>query len=569
MWNSSFDTESLAMGSTTPRNPKGLPARIDEQLHRRVVRVGAASAWLCAALYLTIGLATGDGGLVGESLGPTLAAALMTAQIVLQREHGGIALFGSAAVIVVTYAIVANPDTAVAAAVALVVVFSLAMLFVRRNREVVAGLVAIGLVVTPSFWGISGDKALQVGLIMSLSFLIVTVVLLTIAQAATAISVKYRGMFEDSPVALFDEDWAEAIDYLHDVHAGEADEISEFLSANPGIVREAVGRTSVTRVNRAGVDLFQAPSARTLLGKRDPYQVSDQMLRPYSEFLVNLYAGSPEFELTYRTDTFRGSELWVQVRCVNPASNGGLSSVLVAVADITLAHGREEELAQLVAAKDRFIASVSHELRTPLTAVVGLTASLSDPSLSDEETAELTDLVSDQAAEMSNIIEDLLVASRADLTDIQLSLRAVDLKSEVETTIASVDRAIVAIPANLPEATADAARVRQILRNLFTNAERYGGPDYRVVGGSAGGRVWVEVRDNGDGVAPPAANKIFEPYTTAHPGVSGSVGLGLSVSRQLAEMMDGSLEYRRESGETVFRLELPMALAKAEVAQTS
>ncbi len=55
------------------------------------------------------------------------------------------------------------------------------------------------------------------------------------------------------------------------------------------------------------------------------------------------------------------------------------------------------------------------------------------------------------------------------------------------------------------------------------------------------------------------AERIFEPYMTAHEGVTGSIGLGLSVARQLAVMMNGSLGYSRVDGETVFRLELPEA----------
>lgn len=82
-------------------------------------------------------------------------------------------------------------------------------------------------------------------------------------------------------------------------------------------------------------------------------------------------------------------------------------------------------------------------------------------------------------------------------------------------------------------------------------------------------RVWLEVRDNGDGVAPEMAEQIFDSYATAHEGVSGSVGLGLSVARQLASMMGGSLIYRRDNAETVFRLELPSAARLSQSALAS
>jgi two-component system, OmpR family, sensor histidine kinase KdpD len=104
---------------------------------------------------------------------------------------------------------------------------------------------------------------------------------------------------------------------------------------------------------------------------------------------------------------------------------------------------------------------------------------------------------------------------------------------------------------------ADPKRVRQILRNLLTNAQRYGGPRQRVVAGGLRGHVWIEVRDNGDGIADEDVNRVFQPYVTT--GAEGSVGLGLAVARQLAELMGGTLVYEHSAGESVFRLQLPAA----------
>ena len=77
--------------------------------------------------------------------------------------------------------------------------------------------------------------------------------------------------------------------------------------------------------------------------------------------------------------------------------------------------------------------------------------------------------------------------------------------------------------------------------------------------------MWIEVRDDGQGVLAHDAERIFETYATAHPGVEASVGLGLAVSRQLAELMGGSLNYSRDLNESVFRLELPAAKAKVAI----
>jgi signal transduction histidine kinase len=108
-------------------------------------------------------------------------------------------------------------------------------------------------------------------------------------------------------------------------------------------------------------------------------------------------------------------------------------------------------------------------------------------------------------------------------------------------------------------ALGDPSRVRQILRNMVTNASRYGGEEVEVRLGSIDGYVTVGVADNGHGVAPEDQEQIFTPYYRAHSSESqpAALGIGLSVARQLARLMHGDLIYRRQDGWTVFELQLP------------
>src|SRR5690606_2480421 len=109
-------------------------------------------------------------------------------------------------------------------------------------------------------------------------------------------------------------------------------------------------------------------------------------------------------------------------------------------------------------------------------------------------------------------------------------------------------------------ATCDPARLRQVLRNLLTNAERYGGPNVAIFVDVEGDFVVVDVVDDGAGIPRRDWDRIFEPYQRAHdaPGQPDSVGVGLAISRQLATLMGGSLDYRY-SDRSVFRLRLPVA----------
>jgi PAS domain S-box-containing protein len=236
------------------------------------------------------------------------------------------------------------------------------------------------------------------------------------------------------------------------------------------------------------------------------------------------------------------------------------------VMDVTERRRVREGLENLVRSKDELIASVSHELRTPLTVVHGLAQELDTSwiSFSIPEQKEFIRMIAQQSAEVAHIVEDLLVAARADIGKLPIHPASVDLRGEIDAALSSVPDMKVDVSSVgevAPVAFADPSRVRQIVRNLFSNAHRYGGPEVHARLGCDRQRVWIEISDNGGGVRAEEVAKIFEPYERAHnaEGQPMSVGLGLTVSRKLAEMMGGALEYRYRDSWAVFRLELPAA----------
>jgi signal transduction histidine kinase len=228
----------------------------------------------------------------------------------------------------------------------------------------------------------------------------------------------------------------------------------------------------------------------------------------------------------------------------------------------------KEQLENLVRSKDEFVASVSHELRTPLTAVVGLAEELrcNRGAFSEDEVREFMDLIAEQSGELHNIVEDLLVAARADFGTLQLNIETFDLAAETQMVVARHTPAgapaeSITVVGSCSPVRADRLRVRQILRNLLTNADRYGGRRVWVELTNRGDRVSVAVLDDGNGVPDRQTEAIFEPYRRADTAERQplAVGLGLAVSRKLAEKMEGGLEYHRRAGCTVFELLLPPA----------
>ena len=233
---------------------------------------------------------------------------------------------------------------------------------------------------------------------------------------------------------------------------------------------------------------------------------------------------------------------------------------------------RNDELEQMHRERSAFIAAISHELRNPLTSVVGLSATLRDSmsQLDAEELELLVGILARESVEVAGIVDDLLIVAREDVGQLNISPVIVDLCAE-SASIAEVWRdadRLISIKGDPTQAWADPLRVRQIIRNLVSNAVKYGGEHIRIEVGSSGGFSSVEVVDDGPGVTEQDRDRIFEMYGTS----SGSkrqgeaVGLGLAVSRRLAEAMDGTLSYRLENGMSSFLLLLPKPRGQADTA---
>jgi PAS domain S-box-containing protein len=263
-----------------------------------------------------------------------------------------------------------------------------------------------------------------------------------------------------------------------------------------------------------------------------------------------------------------GSHVWVLISLAPIGIQAGSNQMFIShVMDITDRRRAQQALEDLVRAKDELVASVSHELRTPLTVVHGLAQELNNNwmDFSVMEQKEFVALIAQQSAEVAYIVEDLLVAARADVGNLPLSCDVIDLHEQVTAVLGSVPDLAVELRGSspAPRLYADATRVRQIVRNLLTNAQRYGGPNRSVRYGREDEIVWLEVTDDGAAIAPEEVERIFEPYHRAHdfPTQPSSVGLGLAVSLTLARLMGGGISYRHEEGLSIFRLELPAAAA--------
>jgi PAS domain S-box-containing protein len=234
--------------------------------------------------------------------------------------------------------------------------------------------------------------------------------------------------------------------------------------------------------------------------------------------------------------------------------------------DITERKVTEEKLAALVASKDQFVSSVAHELRTPLTVIVGMAEELrsSFDQFEADEVRQLIDLIADQANDLANIVQDLLVIGRADARgNLAVNPALVDVGNEIGTAVdlflPPTRTVTLSVDAARP-VWADPGRLRQVIRNLLTNAVRYGGSNLRIEVGQDQLVTTIAVADDGPGVPASDEARIFDPYVRgAGAALPASMGLGLAVARKLSQLMGGDLTYRRGGGWSVFELTVPTA----------
>jgi len=233
-------------------------------------------------------------------------------------------------------------------------------------------------------------------------------------------------------------------------------------------------------------------------------------------------------------------------------------------------------LGRLDADRSQMIGTVSHELRNNLTGVLGLTDIVANTAnLEPAEARELIAGAHQQAVDANEIVEDLLTASRLEAAALTISAGRVDINAEVATVARRFNGAGseigLALADDLAEAWADPLRIRQAIRNLVSNAIRYGGPVVSITTRQAGDAIRISVVDNGDGVPKEDEASIFLPYRRSTKGRRdpSSIGLGLWICRHLAQAMGGYLVYERKDGSTEFVLTVPVARADQNPMRTA
>jgi signal transduction histidine kinase len=236
-------------------------------------------------------------------------------------------------------------------------------------------------------------------------------------------------------------------------------------------------------------------------------------------------------------------------------------------------HRRQIALEQAMGARNRFYASMSHELRTPINAVIGYSTLMLDNIYGPLNAKQKEGLqrTLKAARHLLELVNDVLDLSKIEAGKIELSLQPVMFPALIDDLFVTVrpladeygstlSLTMDSEPFNI---VSDPRRVRQILLNLLSNAIKFGeGKPIRVVCKQCDDKgVEIEVVDEGVGIAKEDITRIFEEFVQVSESKQPGTGLGLPISRRLAQLLDGSLTVCSTPGQgSAFRLTLPASL---------
>jgi len=216
-------------------------------------------------------------------------------------------------------------------------------------------------------------------------------------------------------------------------------------------------------------------------------------------------------------------------------------------------------------AKNRFLANMSHEMRTPLNGIIGMLDLLKETPLSTEQ-EELTNTIDDSAHTLLFLMQDVLDLSKIEAGKVSVAVSDFDLYAVVKHSLAIVEpqarfkglATFLRVPSNVPFLLrGDPLLLRQVLLNLLGNALKFtekGEVGVRVTLESETPRhatVRFEVADTGIGIAADAQRRIFDRFTQADESITrrfGGTGLGTTISKEIVEMMGGTIGVRSEPG---------------------
>jgi len=390
---------------------------------------------------------------------------------------------------------------------------------------------------------------------------------------------RYRSLFEDSPISLWEEDFSEVVKLIDSLRESGVTDFREYFDRHPETIDECVKRVKILDINRATIEMYGFENKQNLISLSTSV-LTPESFKVFEAGMVALAYGDRYFASESVNKKEDGTRMDIYTRwSVAPGREKDWSKVLVSVLDITEQKRLENEIRQALKVKSNFMSTMSHELRTPLSHIIScadLVMTDKTLNLPEKRINNLNDVLksSDKLLRMINNILDM---ARIEAGKVPIITGQFKLKDLVEACIeickphiGEKDLKITAhVDSTMPILFTDQDKLGHILNNLIGNAVKFS--DYGEISitarmhGSIENTFIIEVKDQGVGIPQDKLDVIFEQFQQ----VDGSstrryegMGLGLTIVKAYAKLLGGTVSVKSELGKgSVFTVLLPVEIS--------
>ncbi len=419
---------------------------------------------------------------------------------------------------------------------------------------------------------------------------------------------RYRELFDDSPVAIWEEDWSSIKQMLDELALGGVKDWRGYFDSHRDQLGTAYDLAKTIEISQAAVDLYRTGSKEDLVRTTTAALVIDEKLDAFGEMVLSFLAGQMTVDIEAKNMAGDGSEIMVRRRVVIPPRyRDDWSRVISAVEDITQRKLAEDSLLEseealqeriadleeaqskleiqgqslvrladdlLIArdearaadrAKSEFLAAMSHELRTPMNAVLGFSEIIKDETLGSVGITQYRDYAEDiheSGKHLLGLINDILDLSKIESGTDDLHEDEIEIHQIVGSALKLVGQRAeqgaiklhLEIAEQLPTLRADERKLKQILVNLLSNAVKFSDDGSEVAlwawCRTGSGHVF-QIIDTGIGIAPEDIPKALSRFGQVDGDLNRQyegTGLGLPLTKALVEQHGGTLDLQSQVG---------------------
>lgn len=412
------------------------------------------------------------------------------------------------------------------------------------------------------------------------------------AEAALRESeVRYRNLFEDSPISLWEEDWSGIKQHLDSLGITTPADLRAQRAANPRLLHDLIQQVVILDVNQATLHLYEANSKDEMRERGLAEVFIDDSLDAFEREVMALLGGTRDYVDEHLEQTLTGETIHISVNLVvAPGYEASWDRVFVSALNITDRIRAEEQRLALAVERERvallasFIADLSHEFKTPLSVINAKLYIMLERAddLALRQAAAQT--IREQVTYISELVDAMLTMMRLDSSDSPMAMETLSLGSimrDLATRYQShADSRQLAFtldcPADLPPIQGDPHQLFRALSELVENSLQFTPAGGQITvqarlqpanpsahssdGSTRSAHIAISVIDTGIGIAPANMARLFDRfYRVDEARSTRGAGLGLSIAKRIVDSHGGHIEVESEVGVgSTFRIVLPV-----------